>query len=146
MNRKEQLLFFFQFLQEVENGLSQEEEKQVMIERAINLRLMCDYVVSCSYLDVVLIICMLHDYIRILDEVKADDIQYQAYYRKKFTDMADRLAQQIEYDYEKQLEKCQKKMDTRARNDDIGEEAMALAVKYSSKGKDRKNEVMPKKK
>ena len=42
---------------------------------------MCDYVVSCSYYDVVLIICMLHDYINMLDEIKADDVFYQAYYR-----------------------------------------------------------------
>lgn len=80
-DRKEQLWFFFQFLHEEETKIkmSKEEEKQVMIEKAINLRLMCGYVVSCSYLDIVLIICMLHDYIKILDEVKANDIQYQAY-------------------------------------------------------------------
>ena len=46
MDRQNQLWFFFQFLQEVEKELSKEEEKQVMIENAINLRLMCDYVVS----------------------------------------------------------------------------------------------------
>ena len=64
--------------------MSKEEEKQVMIEKAINLRLMCDYVVSCSYGDIVLIICMLHDYVNMLDEIKADDIGYQAYYRGIF--------------------------------------------------------------
>lgn len=85
--------------------MSQEEEKQVMIEGAINIRLMCDYVVSCSYYDVVLIISMLHDYVNMLDEIKADDIMYHAYYRSVFMKMADRLAVQIEYDYEKQLEK-----------------------------------------
>ncbi len=49
MDRKEHMWFFFQFLQEVEKGMSKEEEKQVMIEKAINLKLMCDYAVSCSY-------------------------------------------------------------------------------------------------
>lgn len=49
--------------------------------------------------------------------------------------MADRLAEQIEYDYEKQLEKCKKKMGVTEKNDDIGEDAMALAVKYRGKGK-----------
>lgn len=97
-----------------------------MIEGAINIRLMCDYVVSCSYYDVVLIISMLH-------EIKADDIMYHAYYRGVFMEMADRLAEQIEYDYEKQLEKCRKKM--KVKNGDIGEDAMALTVKYSGKGK-----------
>ena len=96
MDKKERLWFLFQLLHETERKLSKEEEKQVMIEKAINLRLMCDYAVSCSYLDVVLIICMLHDYVKTLDELRADDIQYQAYYRKKFMDMADRLAEQIE--------------------------------------------------
>ena len=41
----DQLYFFFQFLQETERELSKEEEKRVMIENAINLRLMCDYAV-----------------------------------------------------------------------------------------------------
>ena len=109
--------------------MSKEEEKQVMIENAINLRLMCDYVVSCSYNDVVLIICMLHDYIKLLDEVKADDVFYQAYYRGVFTKMADRLAEQIEYDYEKQLEKCLKKMNAEEEKDDVGEDALILATK-----------------
>ena len=95
MDRKDQLWFFFQFLQEVEKKMAKEEEKQVMIEKAINLRLLCDYVVSCSYGDIVLIICMLHDYVKMLDEIKAEDIQYQAYYRGKFMKMANRLAEQI---------------------------------------------------
>ncbi len=118
--------------------MSQEEEKQVMIEGAINIRLMCDYVVSCSYYDVVLIISMLHDYVNMLDEIKADDIMYHAYYRSVFMKMADRLAVQIEYDYEKQLEKCKKRM--KVKNGDIGEDAMALAVKYSGRGKEAKKE------
>ena len=133
MDKKERLWFLFQFLQEVEKELSKEEEKQVMIQKAINLRLMCDYVVSCSYGDVVLIICMLHDYVKMLDEVKADDIQYQAYYRGVFMKMADRLAEQIEYDYEKQLEKCQKKMMKKEKDSDIGEDSFVLAVKRGAK-------------
>ena len=99
--------FIFFFLDEEEKKLSKEEEKQVMIEKAVNLRLMCDYVVSCSYGDIVLIICMLHDYIKMLDEIKGEDnIEWTAYYRGKFQKMADRLADQIEYDYEAALEKC----------------------------------------
>ena len=140
MDKKERLWFLFQFLHEVEKEMSRDEEKQVMIEKAINLRLMCDYVVSCSYYDVVLIICMLHDYINMLDEIKADNVFYQAYYRGVFTKMADRLAEQIEYDYEKQLEKCKKKMEAKERKDDVGEDAMALAVKYSGRGKEAKKE------
>lgn len=54
-DREDRLWFLFQFLHDVEEKMSKEEQKQVMIEKAINLKLMCDYVVSCSYLDIVLI-------------------------------------------------------------------------------------------
>ena len=122
--------------------MSKDEMKTVMIEKAINLKLLCDYVVSCSYGDIVLIICMLHDYVKMLDEIKGDDIQYQAYYRKKFTTMADRLAEQIEYDYDAAVERCKKKQEKEERNSDIGEDAMVLAVKRgAAKKEDPKKEV-----
>lgn len=121
--------FLFQFLREVEDRMGEDKKKQVMIEKAINLKLFCDYVVSCSYGDIVLIICMLHDYVKMLDEVKKDDIQWKAYYRNKFVTMADRLAEQIEYDYDQALEKCRKKRKKEERESDIGEEAMVLAVR-----------------
>lgn len=130
MNKTEHMWFFLQFLNETGNKMSKEEEKQVMIKKAINLRLMCDYVVSCSYGDVVLIICMLHDYVKMLDEQRDDDINYQAYYRKKFMDIADRLAEQIGYDYDAALEKCRMKLEQKERSSDVGEDAMTLAVKH----------------
>lgn len=129
MEKTEHLWFFFQFLQEVEEGMSKEEEKRVMIEKAINLRLMCDYVVSCSYGDVVLIICMLHDYVKMLDESRSDDIVYHAYYRKKFMDMADHLAKQINYDYDKALEKCLKKQRKLERDSDIGDDGLTQLIR-----------------
>lgn len=107
-----------------------------MIEKAINLKLMCDYVVSCSYGDIVLIICMLHDYVNMLDEVRSD-IQWEGYYREKFIKMADRLSEQIEYDYNAALKKCRKKLGQKESSSDVGEEAMALAIKYG-KGKKKK--------
>lgn len=116
--------------------MSKEEEKQVMIEKAINLKLMCDYVVSCSYGDIVLIICMLRDYVKMLDEVRSD-IQWEAYYREKFIKMADRLSEQIGYDYDAAVEKCQKKLGQKERSSDVGEEAMALAIKH---GRSKKKE------
>ena len=127
----ERFWFLFQFLREVEEGMTKDEMKQVMIEKAINLKLLCDYVVSCSYGDIVLVICMLHDYVKMLDEIR-DDIQWKAYYRNKFITMADRLAEQIEYDYGTAVEKCRKKQEKKEQNGDIGEEAMALAVKRGS--------------
>lgn len=128
MDKQKQLWFFFQFLQEVEKELSKEEEKQVMIENAINLKLMCDYVVSCSYGDIVLIICMLRDYVKMLDEVRSD-IQWEVYYREKFIKMADRLSEQIGYDYDAALEKYKKKLEEKESFSDVGEEAFTLAVK-----------------
>lgn len=131
MEGKEQRLWFlFQFLHEVEEEMSKEEQKQVMIEKAINLKIMCDYVVSCSYLDIVLIICMLRDYVQMVDEIRTDDIQWSAYYRDKFLKMADRLSEQIEYDYDAAKEKCLAKHQKEVDAGDIGEDAMTLAVKY----------------
>ncbi len=125
----EHFWFLFSFLREVEKGMTKDEMKQVMIEKAINIKLLCDYVVSCSYGDIVLIICMLHDYVKMMDEIRDDDIQWKAYYRNKFVTMADRLADQIEYDYDAAVEKCRKKQEKEARYSDIGEDAMVLAVK-----------------
>lgn len=132
----EHFWFLFQFLREVEEGMTKDEMKQVMIEKAINLKLLCDYVVSCSYGDIVLIICMLRDYVKMLDEVRSD-IQWEAYYREKFTKMADRLSEQIEYDYDAALEKCRKKLGQKERTSDVGEDAMALAIKH---GRSKKKE------
>lgn len=131
MKKEEHIKELMPFLQQVEKDMSKEEEKQVMIEKAINLKLMCDYVVSCSYGDIVLIICMIHDYVGMLDEIR-DDVQWKAYYRQKFEGMADRLSKQIGYDYEAAVEKCRKKQEKES-NSDVGEEAMALAVRRGRK-------------
>lgn len=132
-DRKEHLWIFFHFLDEVKKELSKEEEKQVMIEKAINLRLMCDYVVSCSHGDIVLIICMLHDYIKILDEVKLNDIVYQAYYRNKFIKMADRLSAQIGYDYDEAVKKCKDNCMKERQQSDIGDDGLSHYIKRSAK-------------
>lgn len=139
MDKKAQLSTFVQFLNEAEKGVKKESEKQVMIAKAINLKLMCDYVVSCSYGDIVLIICMLRDYVKMLDEVRSDNIQWETYYREKFIKMADRLSEQIEYDYDAAVEKCRKKLGQKERYSDVGGEAIALTIKYD-KGKKKKEE------
>lgn len=128
----------FIFFQDVEQTMSKEEEKQVMIEKAINMRLMCDYVVSCSYGDLVLIICMLRDYVKMLDEVR-DDVDWKYYYRNRFMKMANKFSEQIEYDYDAALEKCRKKLAKQESSSDVGEEALELAVKRGKgKGKCKK--------
>ena len=117
-----------------EEAAKRQADKKVMIEKVINLKLMCDYAVSCSYGDIVLIIAMLRDYVSLLDDIKQDDIQYMAYYRERFLHIADHFSEQIGYDYDKAVEKCLKNKE-KEDSDDIGEEAMALAVKYAGKGK-----------
>lgn len=89
----------------------------------------------------VLIICMLHDYVKTLDESRGDDIQYQAYYRDKFIKIADKLAEQIEYDYDKAVEKCRKKQLKEERDSDIGEDGLSQLVKKrrSKHGQRRRN-------
>lgn len=140
--QRDNLWYFFSFLDEVEKSIEPVQDKQVMIEKAINLKLMCDYVVSCSYGDVVLIICMLHDYVKMLDQSRGNDIQYQAYYRVKFMKIADRLAEQIGYDYDLAVEKCKKKQLKQEKDSDIGEEAMALTIKRGmAKGKESNKEA-----
>ena len=142
MEGKEQRLWFlFQFLHEVEEEMSKEEQKRVMIEKAINLKLMCDYVVSCSYLDIVLMICMLRDYVQMVDEIRVDDIQWSAYYRDKFLKMADRLSEQIEYNYDAAKERCLAKRQKGETARDIGEDAMTLAVKYGKGKKQKEKEI-----
>ena len=106
------------------------------IEGAINVRSMSDYVVSCSYNDLVLIICMLHDYVRAMDKIRVGDMMYQSYYRKVFSDMEARLSKQIEYDYDKAAEKCRKKREKRGVNSDIGEDGLLLLMKKGRTGKD----------
>ncbi len=137
MKTPEDLWFLFQFLRDVEEGTSKEKEKQVMIEKALNMRILADYIVTCSYGDLVLIICMMRDYVETLDRIR-DDVTWKAYYRSKFLNIADRLSRQIGYDYDEAIERCRKKQD-KEDNSDIGEEAMALAIKYGGRGR-KKNE------
>ena len=79
-----------------------------------------------------LIAAMIEDYIRSLDVIKEDDIQWNAYYRKKFKDISSRIQTQIEYDYDKAMLKCQKHTED---SSDIGEGAFAFAIKRQMKEK-----------
>lgn len=101
-------------------------DKRVEIEHCINIEKLCDFKVSCSYRDVVFIICILKEYIKLIDE---EEGHMWRYYREQFSKLADRLSMQIEYDYELQMKKCRKKMGVKEKSDDVGEDAMTLAVK-----------------
>lgn len=123
-----------------EEAAKRQADKKVMIEKVVSLRLMSDYAVSCAYGDIVLIITMLHEYIKLLDEIREDDIQYKAYYRNRFLHIANHLAEQIEYDYDAAVDKCRKKRE-KEDDSDIGEDAMVLSVKYAGRGQKKKQKA-----
>ncbi len=112
--------------------LTKSPDTVVPVEGIVNLntRPISDYKVRLCYGDLKLIVAMIEDYIKGLDVIKADDIQWSAYYRKKFKDISTKIQEQIEYDYEKAVAKCQK---AKSDNSDIGEDAMALAIKRQMK-------------
>lgn len=113
-------------LKETEQDIKDDADKKVELEHCINIKKMCDYKVSCSYGDIVFIICILKDYLKLLEE--KEGVMWD-YYKENFSKLADKLSAQIEYNYDKELEKCKKKMSKKASDNDIGGEAMALAIK-----------------
>lgn len=118
-------------LTEAESIPKEKADKQVKVEHCINIKELCDYKVSCSYGDMVFVICILKDYLKLIADKEG---HIWDYYRERFAKLADKLSVQIGYDYEKQLEKCRKKLDAKeTRQDDVGEDAMALAVNRGRK-------------
>lgn len=108
---------------------------EVPIEGAVNLKSkpMGQYKVKLAYGELTLIVAILRDYVKSFDKLKEEgnlplnELEYECYYRKKFMDMANRISEQIEYDYDKQKMKCEKKLNKQD-NSDIGADAMELAI------------------
>ena len=138
MDKNNHLDSLARILTEAESGIQKEEaDKQVKVEHCINIKTLCDYEVSCSYGDMVFVICILKDYLKLLAEKEG---HIWDYYRGRFAKLADKLSAQIGYDYEKQLEKSRKKLEAIEKQNDIGEDAIALAVKRSGRGKRKEEE------
>ena len=125
MDNDKHLELLADFLWDAEQAVKPDAGKEVQVEHCVNIKKLCDYKVSCSYGDLVFIICILKDYLKLIED--KEGVMWD-YYKEKFSKLADKLSTQIAYDYEKQLEKCQKKMNAKAVNNDVGEDAMALAV------------------
>ena len=112
----------FDYLTEVEAN-----DREVNINGVINPKVsMEELEVRLSYGDLVLIVSMIRDYVKGLDNLKQEDIQWQVYYRNKFMQMAEKISEQLGYDYDKALEKCLKK---RKNESDVGKDALILALK-----------------
>ena len=113
-------------------------DREIEIKGAINPKKSLKEIegIRLSYGDLTLIVAMIRDYVRGLDEVKQDDIQWQAYYRKKFWDMAEKISDQIGYDYDLALKNCLKKQE---KESDIGEDALILALKRAPKPQKQEN-------
>lgn len=126
MDQEKNLQELAEILAVAEQETKEDAEKQVEIEHCINIKKLCDFKVSCSYQDIVFIICILKEYLKLISE--KDGVMWD-YYRGCFTKLADRLAGQIEYDYDLQMEKCIKKMSQRQSDSDIGEDGVSLAAK-----------------
>ena len=118
-------------------------DQEVPIKNVVNLKTtpISHYEVSLAYGDLTLIIAMLRDYVKGFDAMIEDgtlainQYQYEAYYRNKFLKIADKISTQIEYDYDKKLEKCLKKS---GKEDDIGQEALILALKKDARKAEQK--------
>ena len=80
--------------------------------------------------DIVLLISMVEDYIRLLEEKHGSDILFQTYYLPKYRKLSAKMQEAIEYDYEKAKKKCMKKNE---KESDIGEDALVLAIKKAPK-------------
>lgn len=122
-----------ELMKALEEGLP---DVEVPIEGAVNsnTRPYSQYKVGLAYGDLTLIIAMIRDYIKVLDKrVESENtgffhFEYEAYYRPKFMKIADHISEQINYDYDKQIEKCKKALEKKESNSDVGEDAITLAT------------------
>lgn len=120
-----------ELMKALEKGLP---DVDVPIEGAINTKDYSHYKVSLAYGDLTLIVAMIRDYIKVLDKrVESETtgffhFEYEAYYRPKFMKIADHISEQINYDYDKQIERCKKALEKKKSNSDVGEDAITLAA------------------
>ena len=127
------------FLFDMWEQLADEAPKETVVcEGAYNVHTspIGQYRVNLTYGDLTLIVAMIEDYVRGLEATHSNDMALQ-YHIDKFKHISEKIQKQIEYDYEKKKEKCAKKK----KDDDIGEDAMILALKKSMREAEAKEAV-----
>lgn len=131
-------MFFFNFeeLKYLDDVTIDTPEIDVPIEGAVNFKShpMSEFKVRLSLGDLKLMVAILRDYVKSFDKLTEEgncpinELEYVSYYRKKFLEMAERISTQIDYDYDKQMEKCLKKLAKGESKSTVGEDAMSLAL------------------
>ena len=114
----------FEFL--AENYENMPNDK-VNVEGVINIVTLTDFTVQSTYRDIFVIINMLDDYVRILTQQRRESDYYTNYMIQQFERISKELSEQIGLDKEKMYKKCQRR--TKNEKDNIGEDAMVLALK-----------------
>ncbi len=115
----------FEFLTENYETISND---QVSIKEVVNVKSypVSDYTVKSTYRDIFLIINMLDDYVSVLTQPGRERDFHTDYMIGKFERISGELSEQICLDKEKMYKKCRKRQE---RKDDVGEDAMILALK-----------------
>ena len=98
--------------------LNSDNENEVMLTDICELKKgeLHEYDVPITYSDTVLLISMLHDYVRMLENLEGIKVEY---YKMRFSKIAEKMEQCIDYNYAEKLEKC--KMDIKEKDDRLGE-------------------------
>lgn len=91
MDKDKHLKSLIDFLENAEQSVKDDADKKVEIGYCINIKKLCDYKASCSYRDIVFIICTLKEYLK---PMEGKEGYMWDYYREQFAKLADRLAVQ----------------------------------------------------
>lgn len=119
-------------------------ENPILLDRLGEELLLCfqdldgPHTIKVAYGDIVKIVNALRDYSRLLVMV-CDEWNLIGFHRATYElqavknrEIADALQAGIGYDYDAAMEKCRKNKGKKVRDDDVGEDALALAFKQTS--------------
>lgn len=126
-------------------NLMDELEKEIRNPKPVNVQGCIEFTMKTGALehtvesntrDMCLIVDMLHDYVRRLEQTDSKDPR-KDYYIERFKSMAKSFSEQLDYDYEDRLEKCLKKsaagQSDESDQSDVGGDAFAYLMKSKKK-------------